>query len=68
MNPKQERRAMLIGSGTYGYYYPDRATFRCTHGEWESQIVLMDAKLCRVRAIKGVCSYQFIDAIPQGYE
>ncbi len=68
MNPKQERRAMLIGYSTYGYYYPDRATFSCTHGGWESQIVLIDDTTCRVRALERVSTYQFIDAIPEGYE
>ncbi len=61
------RKPMLIGSSTYGYYYPEQTTFRCTHGGWESQVVILNEHLCRVHAISGVCSYKFLEAIPEGY-
>lgn len=61
-------KPIRIECSIYGYYYPAETTFRCTHGGWESQIVLIDDTTCRVRALERVSTYQFIDAIPEGYE
>jgi hypothetical protein len=60
-------KPIRIECSIYGYYYPDRTTFSCTHGGWESQIVLIDDSTCRVRALERVSTYEFLEKLPEEY-
>lgn len=59
------RQALLLGSGTYGYYYKDSGIFECTHGAWDSKLTFLDDKKCKLDAIDRDMTYQRIEKIPE---
>lgn len=59
------RKPMLIGTHTYGYYYPDTKSFSCSHGAWESECLLVSDKHCKLTSVsKEPIIYEFLDNIP----
>lgn len=63
-----ESKPILIGKRTYGYYFEDASTFRCSHGGWSSQITLINDHECDVKDLNGQMKYKFIDSIPEGWD
>ena len=62
------RQAMLIGDGTYGYYYEESKTFECTHGAWSSELIFVNSDECRLTQCGDkVFGYKNIDIIPEDY-
>ncbi len=64
-----KKQAILIGHSTYGYYYPESATFECTHGAWSSKIKLLDDETCIVDEVDKTKprTYKFLDEVPEDY-
>lgn len=62
-----EKKPILIGGHTYGYYYPDDKSFSCSHGGWSSKIDLIDHETCNLHGVKHLQKFKFIDEIPEGY-
>lgn len=64
----KERKPMLLGEHTYGYYYSEQDDFVCSHGGWSSHITLIDDNTCYVKYVPSVKTYHFIDTIPEGWD
>ena len=62
-----DRKAILLGEHTYGYYYPDSNNFTCSHGGWSSSITLIDEHSCSVKGVPSIKTYKFICKIPEGW-
>lgn len=69
MKEPPTRKPILIGKGTYGYYYPDHNEFCCSHGGWCSPAKLT----CEGGIILDYVDngkeidFQYIDKIPEDF-
>ncbi len=62
-----EKKPVLIGCHTYGYYYPNEKSFTCTHGGWSTKMDINDDGTCNLHGVRSHLEFEFIDKIPEDY-
>lgn len=64
------KKPMLLGSNTYGYYFPASKEFHCSHGGWSSPIELLDDTVCSVKFVGNgkPMGYNWLDSIPEEHD
>ena len=65
VNQTSNIRAMVIGTGTYGYFNEESNNFTCTHGAWDSEIEIVDDRVCRL--FGKLVDYSILESVPKDY-
>lgn len=65
----KNERAIVIGGSTHGYYDEATGNFRCTHGNWNCKLSILDEIMCRLSLPyeEHEAPYKFLKVLPEEF-